>query len=585
MNNQQIASLFKEIAAVYTLQGDNRFRISAYQEAANSIEQLNTEVKDLWQKNKLRQIPGIGPNMAGYLEELFQTGKVKHFEDLKKGYPQAMFVFLKLPGFGPKKAYRLAKELKIKDSANPLKELEKAVKTHRIAQIKGFGSISEQAISSSIDQFKKREGKQKRLLLSQADVIATNLINYLKESKEVIKALPLGSLRRMKETVGDIDIAVCSTKAQEVIDYFVKYEKTKKIMEKGEITASIILEQGIQIDLMVHPPESFGSLLQHFTGSKEHNIKLREYALKRGYSLSEYGIKKGKRQYKFKTEEDLYRFLGLISIPPELREDQGEIELAKTKRLPKLVETTEIKGDLHLHSNFPLDSSHDEGADSIETILQKAKELNYQYIGLSDHNPSISRHTDSQIISLLKRRKEYIDKINSSTKSTRVHIFNMLEVDIRPDGKLALPNKAFDFLDAIIIGIHSVHNQEKEKMSKRILKALSFPKVKILAHPTGRLLNEREPIKADWEEIFNFCQKKNIALEINSHPPRLDLPDSLIHQALILGNKFTINTDAHQVQALNLIKYGVAIARRGWCTKSDILNSKTLDQFKNWLLK
>lgn len=590
MNNRDIAWQLREIAAIYSLSEENRFKAIAYEKAADNIEHVPQDLEDVWREGRLKTISGIGEGIASYLDELFKTGRVAHFEKLKKGFPKAMFALLKLPGFGAKKAYKLATELKIRDKDNPYEILKKAVLEHKVCQIEGFGEKSEQEILQSLDSFFKKQAKLSRILLFQAFEIAEKLIEYLKKSRYVKSVYSLGSLRRMSSTVGDIDIAVASDSPERVIDYFIKYPKVEKIIEKGDLTSSIILKNGVQIDLMIQSPESFGALLQHFTGSKQHNIKLREYALKKGISLSEYGLKEKSKLKKVRTEEEFYEALGLEFIPPELREDRGEIEAAihqigkKKIGLPKLVELTDIKGDLHIHSNYNLQPSHDLGVSSFNEILKKADDLGYQYIAFSEHNPVITKNSYNKINNIMRKRKLDIDKLIYSTKFTRVKIFNMLEVDILVDGSIALPVKSLDYVDALIVSIHSSFDMSKEKMTQRIIKALSMPKVKILGHPTGRLLEKRMGIQADWDKIFAFCRKQKIALEINANPYRLDLPDVFVKEALKFGCKFVINTDAHKIDEMDLMKFGVSVARRGWAEKSDIINSFEYQKVKNWLI-
>lgn len=583
MNNKQIAQSLREVAAVYTIKDENRFRIIAYERAAESIEHLAQELEDVWKEGKLKEIPGIGENIASYLDELFKNGHVKHFEQLKKNLPKAMFALLKLPGFGAKKAYKLAVKLKIKDNQDPYQALKQAANSHKISIIEGFGEKSEQEILQSLQSFYKKEAKLSRMLLFQAFEVAKRIVDYLKMSKYVDQVYPLGSLRRMFETVGDIDIAVSSDNPKEVIDHFTKYPSVERLLEKGEVTSSIVLKSGVQIDLMIQPPSGFGALLQHFTGSKQHNIKLREYALKKGVSLSEHGIKRGNELKKIKTEEEFYHKLGLPLIPPELREDRGEIEVAIKNSLPELVDISDIRGDLHVHSNYDLEPSHDLGENNFEEILKKAEELGYQYIAFSEHNPALSNNSQDSINTIMKVRKQSIDKIIYSTKITRVKILNMLEVDILTNGELALPSNSFEYIDAMIVSIHSSFNMPRDAMTKRILKGLSFPKVKVLGHPTGRLLEKRESIQADWDLIFEFCSKKKIALEINANPYRLDLPDTLVKEALKYGCKFVIDTDAHRLVEMDLLKFGVSVARRGWAEKSDILNTLPYNEFREWL--
>ncbi len=590
MTNFEIARLLNRVAAAYTIRDENKFRfqILAYSRAADAIEHANVEIRDLWTDGKLTDIPGLGTSIISHLDELFRTGKVRHFDQLMTSLPEAMFAFLDIPGFGPKKAYKLAKTLKIRDPKTAISELEKAAKEGKIRVLEGFGEKSENDILEGIARFRAKETKLSRMNLPYAYEIAKKVVEYLKSSSDVIRVEPLGSLRRMMATIGDVDIAVATKNPKGVLDYFVKYPN-RRVLEKGEATASILLESGAQIDLMVQSVESFGALLQHFTGSKNHNIHLRELALKKGMSLSEYGIKIKGKLHEYSGEEDFYNALGMRWMPPELREDRGEIEAAlrsmqgRSDGLPKLVELADIKGDLHDHSNYNLEPSHDLGKSSMEEMLKKAKELNYQYLTFSEHNPSITNHTEKKVISIIKRRNNIIEQLRESTKSIR--ILSMLEVDILPDGQLALSDKAMEGLDGAIASIHSSFNQSKEKMTARVLEALKNPNVKILGHPTGRLLGQREGYDLNWDRIFTFCKEYDKALEINAWPNRLDLPDSLVFEAIKRGVKMVISTDAHKMEEMDLMFYGVAVARRGWAQKDDILNTLEYNEFIKWLHK
>lgn len=584
--NKDIARLLRKISAAYTLKNENRFKIIAYDKAADAIEHATSEVKDLWEEGKMEDIPGVGKSIASHLDELFRTGKAKHFEDVMKGLPEAIFPLLDIPGFGPKKAFKLVTELKLTNSKNIIEDLKKKATSGEIAKLEGFGEKSEQDVLQRIGEYSSGKAKSARMLLPYASELADRILSYMKKCPEVGQIEPLGSLRRQVATIGDIDIAVASNKPEKVIDWFSKYPHIERIIEKGPETSSILTGGGKQVDLMVQPTKGFGALLQHFTGSKHHNIHLREYALKKGMSLSEHGIKNQKTEKtKFISDEvEFYKTLGLAWIPPEMREDRGEIELSKDNALPKLVELNDIKGDLHMHSDYNLEPSHDLGRSSIKELLEKAKSLGYEYIGISDHNPSMSNHTNKQIVDIMKRRAEKFENIRSSTKSTRVHFFTMMETDILTDGRLALPDEVFPHIDAMIVSLHSRFEMPKEQMTKRVLNALSHPKVKIWGHPTGRLLQEREGADVDWDKIFDYCQKHNIAVEVNSSPQRLDLPDALVHQAIMMGVKITIDTDSHEKDQMTGMRYGVSVARRGWAKKSDVVNALEYNRFREWIV-
>ena len=576
MNNQEIAQLLKGMAAAYQIKEDQQFRVKAYEEAAASIEHATSSIKDLWDDGKLEEIPSVGQAIADHLDELFRTGKVKHFNKVMAKFPPAMFEFLQIPGVGAKTAYKLAKELRINKAKGALAELKKAAEKGKIRQIEGFGEESEKALLEGLSEIGKKGKAGERMALPFAGRLAKEILTYMRKNPQVKQIEPLGSLRRRAATIGDLDFGVATNKSKEVIDYFCNYPQKKEIVAAGGNTARIMTKDDRQVDLKTMSPDAFGALLQHYTGSKQHNIHLREIAQKKDWSLSEYGIKKGKNSVKkYKNEKDFYSELGMEWIPPELREDTGEIEVAEKKTLPKLVELKNIKGDLHLHSNYPIEPSHDLGTASIKEIVVKAKEMGYEYLGLSEHNPSVSQHSDKQIIDILKRKKESIEQFKSSNKKLvrSVHLLNSLEIDIKPNGDLAVPEKGLASLDYAIASIHSSFRQSRDRATKRILRALAHPKVRILGHPTGRLLNKREGMEFDWEKIFAFCRKNKKYLEISAWPYRLDLPDVLVREAVKNGVKMVINSDAHSLEEMGLMEYGLSVARRGWAEAKDILNT------------
>jgi DNA polymerase (family 10) len=591
-SNKEVGHLLRSIAAAYEVKGESNFKITAYSRAADAVEHSTSEVKDLWDDKKLSSIPGIGASIASHLDELFRTGRVKHFGEVMRGLPPAMFELLEIPGIGPKRAHELCLKLGITRVHSAVSKLRKSAEQGEIRDFAGYGEESEKRILEGIREYSSRSG---RVLLYKAAVLAEELVDYLKKIPEVKEAVPLGSLRRQVATVGDVDMAVASDEPEKVIKYFASYPRKVRLVEAGERTATIVVTGGHQIDLMVQPPESFGSLLQHFTGSKMHNIRLREIAMKKGLSLSEYGIRESKEKRakskekgklnKFKTEERFYGFLGMKWIPPELREDVGEIEASLADKLPKLVELEDIKGDLHVHSSFPIEPAHDEGGSSMKVMLARAGELGYEYLGFSEHNPS-SDHSERQFIELLKGKREAIEKINSSggeKGEKRVWAFNGLEVDIKADGSLVVPDKALEELDFVIASVHSSFRMNRRRMTGRVLKALEHPKVKILGHPTGRLLGEREGYELDWERVFDFCLKNDKWLEINAWPNRLDLPDTLVREAVKLGERLVINTDSHDVAHMEMMRWGVSVARRGWAEKKDIVNTSGVGKMKGML--
>ncbi|MFC1600694.1 helix-hairpin-helix domain-containing protein [Patescibacteria group bacterium] len=611
MSNLEIAKLLDAVASSYQLKDEKiyRFQIIAYERAADAVEHASSELKDLWDEGKLEEVPGIGKSIAEHLGEIFKTGKSKHFKDLMKGLPSQIFDLTQVSGIGVKTAKKLVDNLRI-SKKSPLKDLECLAKKGEVAKLEGMGKDSEKDILRAIKEVKKRSN---RLILPYAQKIADEIIEWVKNEDSVVKINTLGSLRRKASTIGDIDISVASNNTEAVIEHFTSYPKAKRTIEKGKRSASIVVPPDVQIDIKAQKPDTYGSLLQHFTGSKHHNIALREYALKKNLSLSEYGIRKvdGKRKSlktqkelkarnikkralkKFKDEDSFYKYLGLSWIPPELRENNGEIKAALNQAqgnktgLPKLVELKDVKGDLQIHSIFDIETSHDLGLSSIEDIVDKANELNYEYVALTEHNPSHSKHNKEQIIDLLKRKKENVEQINDTyvkrMKGSVKFVFNSLEIDILPNGKLPVPEEGLKLLDFALVSIHSSFRLSKNRITKRVLSALSENNVKIFAHPTGRKLQEREGVELDWEEIFEFCKNNNKWIEINAEPMRLDLPDFLVKEAIKSGVLLTLGTDAHHVDHMDNMTYGVSVARRGWAEKKNIINTLSYEDFRKLL--
>ncbi len=575
ISNATVAKLLKNVAAAYTIKGiGNIFQIRAYENAADSIEHSTAEVEDLWKENKLNTLPGLGPSIRSYLEELFSKGKVAHFEQIQKDIPEIVFNLLDIPGVGPKTASKIA-DLGVKD----LKDLRVKIKSGELVQ-KGFSDKLAQNILQGLMEVNNRSG---RMLLPFAFAQAEKIIEYLKQSKDVNQADFLGSLRRMVATIGDLDFAASSKNPQKVVDYFCNMPGISRILDQGSNKAAVVLSNGLHVDLLVGQPESYGALLQHFTGGKNHNIHLRTWAEKKGWSLSEDGIKdiKSGKIKETKTEKEFYKLLGMDTPAPEIREDTGEIEAAQIHKLPDLIELKDIKGDLHLHSNFPIKSpSHGPGVNTIDEIIKTAIDMGYEYVGISDHPLGTNTTSNKEKIEWVEKRTGYINKLRQSTKSIRV--LNGLEIDILGDGSLNVPDEALETLDYCIAGIHSGHRGSKDVITKRLLAALSNPHVDIISHPTNRLLNDRDSSDADWEEVFKAAAKNNKILEINSFPNRLDLRDDLVKLALEYGVKFIIDTDAHEISQMNNMRFGVSVARRGWATKKDVVNSWSYQDFAKW---
>ncbi len=571
MNNADIGKIMLEIGELLEIKGDMIFKIRAYLKAAEILSTYPEDLVKLYKETGIKgltQIPGIGEGLAKKLEELFNTGKIKYFEDLKKELPEGLLELLSVQGVGPKKAKIFFEELGIKD----LKGLEKAVKSGKLKGLKGMGEKTEENILKGIEYRKKGN---ERMRLGDALPIAEGLIKELKAAgaKEAVFA---GSLRRGKETAGDIDILVTAKEHGKAIEAFTSFERVSRVLAKGGTKASILTKDGIQADLRVLAPDEFGAALNYFTGSKDHNVLLRELAIKKGLKLSEYGVFKGEKRFASKTEEEVYRALGLPYIEPELREGRGEIEAALNGKLPRLVELGDIRGDLHMHT------AASDGTGSIRELVSAAKKKGYEYIGITDHSASlkVARGLSSEL--LLKRIKE-IETLNKNLKGLRVLCGS--EVDIKPDGTLDYNDGLLSRLDYAIGSVHTSFRMKKDDMTKRVIRAFKSGRMKIFGHPTGRLLNEREPYEIDMGEVISAAAGEGVALELSASPYRLDLTDINCRAAKEKGALVSINTDSHAIGELDNMKYGVTTARRGWLEKNNVINCLSLKALLRFLAK
>ncbi len=570
MTNKEIAHNLSQIAQILDLTGasKNRFRVIAYERAAETVGSMTEELSEIYHKggrDAFDEIPGIGESIAQKIEELLNTNRLKYLQELKKEIPASEVDFLSIPGVGPKMAVTLTEELKAKNIEDLKTKIEKGV-ADAILKEKTRNNILR-----GIEVLGKLTG---RLLITEALPIAEEVVAAIKKMPEVGEVEYVGSLRRYKETIGDIDIVATSKYPKKIIDQFVSLPFVDHIMTQGETKSTIIHWQGVQIDLEIVPEDEFGSLLQHFTGSKEHNVALRTYAQTKNKSVSEHGIKFQDKLHKFKTEKGVYNFLGLDYIPPELREDRGEVEAAKTGDLPKLIEIEDIKGDLHAHSKWS------DGQMSIEELVSAAEKIGYEYISVSDHTVGLGIAGGLDEKELLERQLE-IDKIQK--KHPQIRILSAVEVNIKANGELDIKDEMLKKLDLVVASVHTSFHQSQEVMTERLLKAINNPNVDIIGHPSGRIMGTREPYEVDWAKIFDSCAKTKTALEISAFPSRLDLADFLVQAAKKNGVKFAIDTDSHHINHLQLMKYGVAVARRGWCERSDIINTKSLIDLMRWL--
>lgn len=579
MKNQELAKIFYEIADYLEMEAV-AFKPYAYQKAAINLETLEEDVEKIYKKGgikALEEIPGIGKSIAEKIEEYLKTGKIRYYEEFKKRMPLNLEEIIAVEGMGPKRAKVLYQELGIKN----LKDLERAAKKHKISPLFRFGDKTEKNILEGIAFLKRSKG---RFLLGEILPKAREIYERLKELKEVEEVYPAGSVRRMKETIGDIDFLVIvkdfsKAKAAKVMDFFCSFPEVVKIWGKGATKSSVRMKEGFDMDVRIVPKRSFGAALQYFTGSKEHNVVLRKIAIEKGLKLSEYGLFKGPKIIAGGSEEEVYNALGLVWIPPELRENDGEIEASlrqargKPDGLPDIVGYNDIKGELHCHSEW------DGGADSIEELATAAQEIGYEYIGISDHTKflKIERGIDEKKLAL--QRKE-IDRLNSKFKSQNLkfRILQGCEANILNDGSIDIKDEALAKLDYAIAGVHSYFKMSREEMTERIIKAMKNPNVDIISHPTGRILKKRDEYQIDFEKILKTAKETGAILEINSYPERLDLKDVNIRKAKETGVKMAINTDAHHKSQLKFIEFGVAQARRGWAEKEDIINAQSLEK-------
>jgi len=571
VSNREVIAALKEILAAMEVKNYNNFRIRAYQNAISILENLTVSIQDLWENKRLGEIPGIGPGIEEHLNEFFLEGKVAEFEEIKKGLPEGMFSLIGLRGIGAKRAYKLSMAFKLLDRENALEKLKEAAEQKKIRNLEGFGEKIEKSILEAIEEQKMTKNKKVRFLLPQAEEIVERIMNFMKGCDTVVDIEVCGSFRRKNATIGDLDIPVSTNKPSEVLDYFLKFPEIKEVLVVGDKKASVVLSNEIQVDLRVSTPQAYGSMLQYFTGSKQHNILLRNYALSMGMSLSEYGIKKDGKLREFSDEKSFYNELGLSYIPPEIRNGDFEIEAAKEGKLPDLIKLEDIKGDIHFHTIAS------DGVNTLEEMIEEAKKLGYQYIGVADHAPSIQSRGLGTVLKIVSDTRKKINDINSS--QTDIKVLFGYEVNILVDNSLGLPDDILKDLDFVIAGIHTAFGQDKETVTKRLISAIENPYVRVISHPSGRLLNERDPADPDWRKIFSAARDNGVILEINAQPQRLDLPDDLAKSAMEWGVDLIINSDAHSTREFSFMRYGVDNARRGWVQKDNVINTLAYDKF------
>ncbi len=584
ISNADLHTMLKTIAAIYEIKGKSRFQIVAYQKAAETVEMLSRPLQSVWAEGRLAELPGMGSSIGKHVDELFRTGTSTHFQEILAMVPPTLPVLMKVPNIGPKKAFTIIDTFDLTNPETVLEDVRKLARKGKLADLPRFGEKSQRVVLDSIEIAQQMDKHQGRMPYPIAYDVYQTVANHLRTHAAVEQVEAMGSLRRGRETIGDVDLVAMATdeQARSVVEHFIAMPGKLSVENAGDHKASIMMPPGVRVDLRVESEAQFGSMLQYFTGSKQHNIELREFARSKGLSLSEYGIKNVSTDQlqKTPTETEFYNALGLEYIPPELREAQGEIEAARKGTLPELVTVEQVNGDFHIHSSYDINTSHDLGIHTYAEIVDKAVERGYKYVGFADHNPKQSGLSEKEIVTIMQERKKAIHKQCANAK---IDWYISLEVDILPDGSLALPEAAYDTVDYLVVSLHSALTKPKDEQTQRILRALSHPKVRIMGHPTARYLGRRPGVEADWDAVFAEAAQRRIAMEINASPKRLDLPDSLVRQAQKAGCLFSIDTDAHDVDHMDAMPYGVTVARRGWLTTDDVVNTWDPARLREWI--
>jgi len=575
ITNSEIAKILREISEYLEMQ-DIPFKPQAYEKAAEVIEGLEEEVSEIYKNGGLKalsQIPKVGVSIAEKIEELIKTGRLKYYENLKKTLPVDLSVLTQIEGLGPKKIKKLYQVLKIRN----IKDLEKAAKAGKIRNLEGFGLKSEQNILKGIEFYKKASS---RYILGFEMAYIREIESRLKKLKEVEEIVIAGSVRRRKETIGDVDILIISKNPKPVMDYFVNMTDVIHVYAHGETKSAVKMKNGLDVDLRVVPKDSYGAALNYFTGSKDHNVALREIAVKKGYKLNEYGLFKGKKRIAGRTEEEIYNALGMSYIEPEIRENSGEIKAAQMNQLPKLIGYNELLGDLQVQTNWT------DGANSIEEMAKAAMSIGLEYIAITDHTKRLAM-TGGLDEKRIQEQWREIDSVNLKIRkqNPKFKILKGTECDILKDGSLDLPDKILAKLDVVGASVHSYFNLSRQDQTNRIKKAMANPFVDIIFHPTGRIINRRQPYEVDIDELIKFAKKTGTILEIDAYPDRLDLKDEHIRKCVEAGVKLAIDSDAHSTAHFSYLEYGLAQARRGWATKNDVINAWPLEKMLSFLKK
>jgi len=570
MKNFELAKIFSKIADALEIKDENQFKVLAYRKVARILKDFPEDIEEIYRSGDLNDVPGIGEGIAKKIKEYIETGKMKKYEEAMSNIPEGLVELLNIQNLGPKTIKLAYEQLNVKN----ISDLEKVIKNGSLSKLPNMGEKKVENIKKGIELYKSEnvEG-EKRFPIGLVEPIVEEIVNRISSLKYVVEILPAGSYRRMKETVGDLDFLVISKEGKRVIDFFTGSSFVERILASGDTKGSIIEKNlRIQIDMRVLSEESFGAALQYFTGSKAHNVKVRSIAKEKGLKVSEYGVFRGEKRIAGKDEKTVYKSIGMEWIPPEMREDRGEVELALKGALPQTVRYEDIKGDLHIHSKYS------DGANSIDKMAEKAIEMGYDYIGIADHSQTVKYAHGLEVERLLKRNEE-IDELNKKYRGKLV-ILKGTEVDILQDGSLDYPNEILKKLDFVIAAIHQGF---KKNVTERMLSALDNPFVDIIAHPTGRLISGREGYEVNLEEVMEFAKDKNVALEINAYYDRLDLNETNASLANSMGIPLIINTDAHNLGMMRYMRLGVGIARRAWIPPENIINTYNLVNLKRRL--
>jgi DNA polymerase (family 10) len=569
LTNAEIAAALEEIADLLDFQGANPFRVRAYRNAARAVAEMTESVSDLLHggNRSLTDIPGIGEDLAGKIATLAETGTLPLLEELRAQVPEGVLEILRIPGLGPKRAATLYRELGVRN----LEQLRRACEEHRVRSLKGFGEKTEAAILEGIELASQAS---QRMYWAYADQIAQSILNHMQACRGIRQMEFAGSYRRGKETVGDLDLLVVADNAEKVMDHFAQVPGVGKVLARGDTKMSLRLQIGLQVDMRIVPEESFGAALQYFTGSKEHNILLRARAKDRGLKVNEYGVFQGEVEIAGRTEEEVYAALGLPWIPPELREAREEFQWAEAGTLPSLVELEDLRGDLHVHTDWT------DGTASIEEMAQAAKARGLRYLAITDHSKRVSMVGGLDAERLLRQWEE-VDRLNSRLRGIR--LLKGIEVDILEGGGLDLPDEVLAQADWVVASIHYGLNQSREQITRRAIEALKNPYVCCLAHPTGRLIGKRKPYAIDLEAVIHVAAEEGKMLELNAHPQRLDLDDVACLAAKKHGVLVVIATDAHSPDGLDALRYGVLQARRGGLTREDVANTRSWNELRKLL--